>query len=333
MMPTNPNLIYRQAFNAQKLVADFPPKFQHPYKELVYQQACPSGCTHNGDITFSRWKTFALPQVLPSTKANTIFEVREDLFGYEPSINDSTTEWYLNFAHHHLFVAYASALFAQDEMQVAEHPALGALREALLKLQIKPLTVEEEQPTPILIKGVERRCQIATNPNPTQLRPYGLYGNNFARADRKAIELATTPLNPSTLTNLIAMEAPAGGRGAYTEEQITYILNTVFTGFSAAKLESQSIENKQISTVIHTGFWGCGANGGNRTLMALLQLLAAHMAAIERLVFHTADANGARTVEAAREILESKLLALPATQIVIEQIAKMDFQWGASDGN
>ncbi len=40
-------------------------------------------------------------------------------------------EWWVNFADPHLFVAYGSSLFAQDEIQVAEHPSLGHLREAL----------------------------------------------------------------------------------------------------------------------------------------------------------------------------------------------------------
>lgn len=332
-MPTNPNLICKRVFNAQKLVTEYPPRFLHPYKQLVYDIACPPGCTHAGDIVFSRWNSFPLPQILSPKKRGTTLDVREDFFGYEPSDDKSITEWYLNFAHHYLFVAYGSPLFAQDELQVAEHPALGSLREALVKLQIKPFTVEDGRPTPILIKGVERRCRVATDPNPAQLRPVGLYGNEFARADIKAIELATTPISPPTLTNLIAMEAPAGGEGFYTEEQILYILETAFTGFSAAKLESQSMENGQALTVIHTGFWGCGAYGGNRILMTLLQLLAANMAEVDRLVFHAANSAGSRAIEKAKEILEGKLLPLNSLRAVVDKIDKMNFEWGVSDGN
>ncbi len=46
--------------------------------------------------------------------------------------------------------------------------------------------------------------------------------------------------------------------------------------------------------MIHTGFWGCGAFGGNRVLMTTLQILAAEMAGLERVVFHTGDASGSR---------------------------------------
>jgi len=36
--------------------------------------------------------------------------------------------WYVNFADPRLFTAYGSGLFAQDEIQAAEHPILGHLR-------------------------------------------------------------------------------------------------------------------------------------------------------------------------------------------------------------
>lgn len=57
-------------------------------------------------------------------------------------------EWHVNFADYNLFGYYGGNLFAQDEMQVQsrrhallshsmqvmEHPSLGSIREALLKL-------------------------------------------------------------------------------------------------------------------------------------------------------------------------------------------------------
>ena len=64
-------------------------------------------------------------------------------------------DWYLNFAHYDLFCAYGGALFAQDEMQVVEHPALASLRHALLDEGIKPLCVEHGDATPA---GVETVC-------------------------------------------------------------------------------------------------------------------------------------------------------------------------------
>ena len=57
---------------------------------------------------------------------------RPGYFDYTPALDRAdAVEWHVNFADPHLFVAYGSRLFAQDEMQVAEHPALGSLKEAL----------------------------------------------------------------------------------------------------------------------------------------------------------------------------------------------------------
>jgi hypothetical protein len=172
--------------------------------------------------------------------------------------------------------------------------------------------------------------------NPGQKRPYGLYGNNFARATPEAIKLATKPLKPPTITNIIAIEAPPGGYGSYSRKDIEYILVTAFTGFSAARLESQ-IESLQKPTVtIHTGFWGCGAYGGNRILMALLQLLAARLAKIDRLIFHTGDAAGTQDFLEARQICDRDLMFNSSTvelPVLIEKIQAMEFQWGIGDGN
>ncbi len=51
--------------------------------------------------------------------------------------------------------------------------------------------------------------------------------------------------------------------------------------------------------LIHTGFWGCGAFGGNRTLMVILQALAADLAGVET-VFWAVDKRGVELAEEAR---------------------------------
>ncbi|MBD2576266.1 hypothetical protein [Oscillatoria sp. FACHB-1406] len=327
--------ICRHTFAAQNLMDSHPPKVKNPNKKIVFDIASPPEATHSGEIVFSRWKTMPLPPTVAPTPIQTELEVREDHFTYE-SPSNASVEWYLNFAHSNLFCAYSGPLFAQDEMQAAEHPALGALREALLAAAIEPLTVESAQPTPILIRGVERRCAVATEPNEKAGRPYGLYGNQFAKASPEAIARATTQLNPPTRTNLIAMEAPFGGYRQYLLEDIEYILSTAFTGFAAARLESQIEAANKPQVIIHTGFWGCGAYGGNRVLMTLLQLLAAHLNQIDKLVFHAGNHIGAQSFLRAREILESDLLA-ESNEIVLPELLKkiegMGFEWGVSDGN
>jgi hypothetical protein len=257
-------------------------------------------------------------------------EWREDVYDYAPVpwVADAV-EWHVNFADARLFVAYGSALFAQDEMQVAEHPALGALKEALTAHGAIALTAEPEGPTPILVKGVERRVSVATDANPAEERPRGLYGNAFASASEHAVRRATRRLDPATITSLIAISAPSGGFGPYTSDEIRYVLSAACTGFRAARLESEGAPS-----VVHSGFWGCGAFGGHRELMMILQVLAAQMAGTDRLVLHTVRADGARTLRAALAVIKEQLG--PATMTTTDLIARVEamrYQWGVSDGN
>jgi hypothetical protein len=239
----------------------------------------------------------------------------------------------VNFADPALFVGYGSDLFAQDEMRVAEHPALGALREALQARAEPTMTVERGQPTPVLITGVERRCRVATDPNPADGRPHGLYGNAFARADADAIRRAATRIEPPTITNLIAMAAPSGGRGPYRGDTVGHILTNAFTGFRAARLETARDPAVGPRVVVHTGFWGCGAFGGNRVLMAMLQVIAAGLAALDRLVFYTVEPAGTRAIEQGlthlRDLAGEGPIALSA---LIGGIVELGFEWGVSDG-
>ncbi len=333
MNNSSDNLICRHTFNTQYLVASYPPKIRNANKKIVYQIACPPNSNHTGELVFSRWRSISLAEIYPSLADHTKIEEQKSYFEYTGSNRDNNlVEWYLNFAHSDLFCAYGERVFAQDEMQVAEHPALASLREALLAEQIAPFTVERGEPTPILIRGVERRCSIATNPDPIKGRPNGLYGNNFAKATPDEIALATTVLNPPTITNIIAMEAPSGGYNFYEYDIIEFILATVVTGFIAAKSESL-LKNASPIVSIHTGFWGCGAYGGNRILMALLQLLAARLAQIDRLVFHTTDAIGSQALATARSILDLELVTCENIVNVLEKIYAKAFKWGVGDGN
>jgi hypothetical protein len=326
--------IDRRVFEAGRLMATHPPIWRHRNKEVVYGIACPPGAVHRGEVLYSRWAPMALPETIDDKGATARVDGREGAYDYAPAAGGGV-EWHVNFADPDLFVWYGSALFAQDEIQVAEHPALGALREALQAGGHQALTVEDGRPTPILIMGVERRCRVATDRNIEEGRPVELYGNDFGRAEVDAVRRATTRIEPPTITHLIAMAAPSGGRGRYNETTIRHVLVTAFTGFRAAVLESARAHGHRLPVVVHTGFWGCGAFGGHRVLMAMLQVLAAQMAGVERLVFHAVGAAGLGPLEAARSLIEEHLARTSPgdTGTVIERITGMGFEWGVSDGN
>jgi hypothetical protein len=325
--------LVHQVYDAQSLMRDFPPRLKHQNKQVVYDIACPADCMHAGQLTFTRWRKFELPSTFRRGHPTVKIISRPDCFGYEPSAADAI-EWYLNFAHYDLFAFYGGRLFAQDEMQVAEHPALASLREALLAAGITPATVDSGQPTPCLIQGVERRCRIHFEPNAMAGRPQGLYGNRFSEASPQAVAAATEPIVPPTITNILAMEAPDSGHGCYSLAEIEYILNTAVTGFAAVRLASpQSVGSRHVT--VHSGWWGCGAYGGNRTLMAMLQVLAAQIAWLDQLVFHAGNADGVAEFERAQALLAEQRRRTGSDDLseLLKGIESLGLEWGQSDGN
>jgi len=335
--------LIRLSFDAAKLLAEHPPRIHNRNKQIVFDIACRGGAAIEGTVVYTRWQAMMLPPDLDQRHATTL-EAREDVYDYTPPPSDAKAiDWHVNFADPQLFFGYGSSLFAQDEMQIAEHPILASLREALLATNQPAVTIDGDMPTPVLVRGAQRRVAIATDANRLQGRPHGLYGNRFADASPDIIRRATQPIVPPTITNLIAIAAPAGGSGTYTRDDIYDILTTAFTGFRAACLESQQIASGT-QTTIHTGFWGCGAFGGNRVLMALLQLLAAHLAQANRLVFHTFDRAGAEAFDAAQSIFFTDFapnaqshppsVANPSSVIaIIRHLVNLKLKWGMSDGN
>jgi hypothetical protein len=329
-----PEPLERLTFNAAELMAEHPPVLRHTNKLVVFKIACPDGCEYNGEVGYSRWPAMALPErVQPATILEHV-KARPAIYQYErPEDMPEAVEWYVNFADPLLFYAYGSGLFAQDEMQSAEHPVLGALVEALHVGSQRGVTEDDSGPTPVLVTGAERRVYVAIDRNEAEGRPRGLYGNEFSASSPDVIRRAAKRIDPPTITNLIAFAAPSYGVGAYTRETIERILVTAYTGFAAAVAESARIAPGK-PVVIDSGYWGSGVFGGNRVLMSLLQLLAAGMVGVDRLVFHTIGPEGAAPFEEALRIVREELA--PAGELtsaeLIDRITAMGFHWGMSNG-
>jgi hypothetical protein len=197
----------RHAFDLAVLMAEHPPRLHNPNKRVVLDIACPPGAISRGTIGYTRWAAMDLPEHLEPAPADLVVP-RPGFFDYGRALDgDDVVEWHLNFADPDVFAYYGGGLFAQDEMQVAEHPALGALREALVAAGVDARTDGPDGPTPVLVTGVERRVVVATNPNAGAGRPHGLYGNAFAAATPDAIRRATIPIVPPTVTNVVAIAA------------------------------------------------------------------------------------------------------------------------------
>jgi hypothetical protein len=66
--------------------------------------------------------------------------------------------------------------------------------------------------------------------------------------------------------------------------------------------------------------------------MTALQLLAARLAGISRLVFHTVDRAGAGPIEEARRVVEPLAVAGAGVADVVRAIDALELAWGVSDG-
>jgi poly(ADP-ribose)glycohydrolase PARG len=313
--------LLRRSFDAAALVAAHPPVLRHPHKRLVHELAA-SGPAPTGTIELTRWAAGSVPTA-PLHPTELVAAA-----GYYDYAGGDAATWHVNFADPQLFVAYGSPLLAQDELQVAEHPALGSVREALIAADSEHAFTDAGAPTPVLVTGVERRCVLATAPDAAAGRPFGLYGNRFAMAPQDQIRAAVTLVRPPTHTHFIAIAAPVG-RGEYMRAQLDQILATAYTGFAAAVAESARLW-PGASVEIRTGFWGCGAFGGNRLVMTSLQLYAARLAGIARVQFYAFDDAGLADLRAGAAVLAD---AIAAGGDIVERIADRDFRWGIGDGN
>ena len=324
-------LIGRRQWDAHELISGCNPRFFHPNKALLYKMAFSSEKRSVGTIGYSRWKSRPLPERFPARSAPISFSRKSGFFDYTAPSPLDCAEWHLNFANYDIYSTWAGSLFAQDEMQVAEHPGLMALRMTAVKEGLSMLCVENGKPTPILVTGIERRLSVDTSAHAD--RPGGLYGKQFKRASPKQIEAATTVLDAPSRSNLIAIEAPAYGRGTYSEDEIAFILRTALAGFSAARDESLAVLGAT-GICIHTGFWGCGAYGGNRVLMTFLQIAAADMAGVGQIIFHVGDPLGDNAFDEAVETYQS-FRQDPDMPIVtmIHALVECRYAWGESDGN
>jgi hypothetical protein len=337
-MEPPPEPLERRDYDAATLMRQHAPVLRNPNKQVVYRIACPDG-TVAGHVSYSRWAEMPLPATADPGAAASLLDVRDGFFDYEPVAAPApaaaTVEWHVNFADPNLFFAYGWSMFAQDEIQAAEHPVLGSLREALVAEGRPTRTVEGGRPTPVLVMGAERRVSIQTDRRAERGGPSWLYGIAFAEAEPETVRRATVRIDPPTISNIIAIAAPVGGYGRYRKEEIELALSTAYSGFRAAVLESRRAAGPTARVIVHSGFWGCGAFGGNRVMMTLLQLLEAEMAGLDGLVLHVGEPAGRASVEQATTILRDGLAAAGATDTaeLIGRIASLGLEWGHSDRN
>ncbi len=309
---------------SRDLISRYPPRIEHAKKRLLFEFAL--GREVSGSTIVYRYGETSLPETFDAIYPETEISATRGFFNY--SHDEGADHWYMNFAHHDLFHGYGHFMFAQDEVQVAEHPALGSAREMMLGRndELRPLTVQEGKPTPILFRNVPRTIDIRTKQ---------LYGTRFVRADDDTIRDAMRYTDPMTYSNILAIEAPiSSGNTVYTPTEIEFALRTAYSGFRAIVLASVTYWGTIRPIVFHTGNWGCGAYGGNRQLMLSVQIMAARLAGLHTIVFHC----GSDSVDDVKEFdsfLRTKFSFIPGVRVskVLKKLINNGFRWGTPDGN
>jgi hypothetical protein len=271
----DPHVLGEFTWSISDLAVSYPPRWAHENKQVVANVAGNDNATP-GSITASRWALSPAASVSNVTvKECHHIRSEEGHFSYAPPpAGDPTTHWYMNFADPILLGYGEGALLAQDELQIAEHPILCSLAKAIEdgkhgQAELIRRTTDEStrSATPVLIQGAPRRCQID-----------GLYGDAFAVASKRHVQAAVTPINPPTASNILAISAMPPMAGLYIQQHIQFIFETAYAGFRATVLRSGRV-------TLHTGHWGCGAFGGNKGLVAAIQILAAGTAGVEQLIY------------------------------------------------
>lgn len=317
-------LLSGESFNASELLIHYPPDVEHAKKQLLFKKALSNGL--NGQVSVQRYKEISLPLIYQPYTPETKVISHDGYFNY--SADDSADNWYMNFAHSDLFHSYGFFMFAQDEIQVTEHPVLACIREMMLNRTdpLIPLTVEDGRPTPVLIRGAQRHLKIDTSK---------IYGARFARSDESTIKKSVVQIKPPTVSNIIAIEAPvASGRSTYSHYEINAALRSAYSGFRAIVLSSIADLPIIKPVVLHAGNWGCGAYGGNRQLMLTIQIMAARLAGLSKIIFYN-GMDHKKDVIQFDKALTRKFKFKPGQKIesVLNRLVARPFHWGISDGN
>lgn len=311
--------IARVDLEAAQLWTAHPLRLHDPHKRGIFVRAGGVERVPRGALTVSRWRgdVAALGVLGADPRVRSVL----GMFDYA---DNGAAVWHVNFADPALFAFYGGPAFAQDEIQVAEHPILACVREwAAADGPIQPRTVDEDGPTPILVRGAERYCALSMTPPAAE--PHGIYGRLLRRASEQALDQAVRRVDAAPPSNLIAIAAPQS-RGPYRRDQIEHIVLTASVGFAAARAESgQPVR-------VHTGHWGTGAFGGDRVLMAAAQILAARLVGEVELVYHSLDDRAAAAFEKGRALAASQAPGRAAHEVV-DALYSCGFFWGSSDGN
>lgn len=316
----------KNSVDCQDLLRDYLPTYGPQRKQRAFEAALEKHRTDNGEIFVTHViSNQAKMASVVFKKKPFILTLDKGFYDYTKARNGEDT-WFVNFSDPTLFVAYDKSPFAQDEIQTLEMPLLAAFKKYIESRSIggfAPLTNAYGNPTPYLFKSVPYWISVTTSPVLKDGTVESIYGNRFMNASDEAIEAGIRTFEGDLRCNILAISAPAGGYGRYSEEELTELMKTLVCSYSAVR------EQTKDKVVIHAGNWGCGAFGGNRELMYLAQMYAASVCRINELVLHAVDE---KILERSKCVLESMDRKLKFENVIAFLLARK-YEWEESDGN
>lgn len=171
-----------------------------------------------------------------------------------------------NFGDRSVFFGYASNLFAQDEVQIAEMPHLAMLKHT------HDQELHTKQNEAFLCTNVPRYVDLDTS---------GIYGklSAFDESNLQAILPAKLKYrNPITHNHIVSIAAPTD-LSAGQSYQLTNFSKFFLPAFCAYQAARQVFPNNKIQ--IETGNWGAGAFGNDIRIAAISQILAAALSKVQ----------------------------------------------------
>ena len=251
----------------------------HPNKLFLLGYLLPHRLPLGENESLLAWRKFQLrsQDQLLSEEITPFSEVVISPTPYSyPHSTKTATVFHVNFADPSLFQYWRSGLFAQDEIQVAEHPFLAAWQDLLSRANSPVLELNIANHEIAILRSVDRYGQIDTS---------GIYGNAFQQTPVSILE-RKTQADFMGVTHLISMAArrvdDRREGEVYARQDIEYHLMTAITAFLGARHETMDTD-----LIVHTGKWGTGAFGNNPLMIAMIQIFAAHVARVDQLVYNT----------------------------------------------
>lgn len=319
----------------EELMAVHTPKFTNERKRKLFEKTKKKKeSTLSGDVIITRC-TPDTKEIDKATFVKTDVKIKQNagFFNYEKD-KDSVDRkvWWMNYADPKLFGFYANEFFAQDEIQVLEHPILACVRRYLIdpgEENMEPRTLvqngDELIATPYLIENVPLWMTVNSYPKLPDGTPVRIYGASFTEAPQEAIDIGCKVFQGDLKDNIMAIAAPSFRRGKYSYEEIELVLKTLISAFLQAK--DLAPEKK---CIVHGGNWGCGAFGGNLELMYFAQIYAASVCGIDELVLHfIQDDDIFDDAEWKYKQLDKEM----SLESVVYYLLEQGYKWGRSDGN